>query len=162
MKRKFLWIGAGLLGWMGVVVSAALRFHPPTAAHAGQPLFHGQTATYRYSGEVLDSGDLLVHVYFLREDDAALQAYREANLRRGYALLAQKDPRRLWVQVTFARLTPIAEARALVRETGFRADNFEIVGRSPDGRHRLSRTRVGDMEEDAARMVVPLWDINTV
>lgn len=162
MKNKKLWISTTFLGLTLMAASAVILLGKPFEAYAGKPFFNGETGTYRYTGKGLDSGDVLVDVHFDIDDPEALRAYREANAERAKALIQQGEPQLIWVQITFHRPLPTAEVQALVKETGFRVDNFEMVGRSADGRHRLSRTRVGDIEDDAAHMVVPLWGVDTM
>jgi len=134
MKDKKLWIGIALSGLILVVALAGLMFTKPIELYAGKRIFHGETATYSYSGEVLEhTGDVLVNVYYLRGGEKAIQAYREANTRRNYALLARKEPKLVYVQVTFARPIPAAEVSALVKETGFQVEDFLMAGRNSQG-----------------------------
>ena len=103
--------------------------------YAGKPIFlHGETPTYRYSGQVLDNtGDVVVNIYYLG-NGKTLQAYREANIRRNQALLARREPQRVYAQVTFARPIPVSEVRTLVEETGFQAEDFLMVRRPREQR----------------------------
>jgi len=134
MKDKKLWIGIALSGLILVVALAGLMFTKPIELYAGKRIFHGETATYSYSGEVLEhTGDVLVNVYYLRGGEKAIQAYREANTRRNYALLARKEPKLVYVQVTFVRPIPAAEVSALVKETGFQVEDFLMAGRNSQG-----------------------------
>jgi hypothetical protein len=66
MKNKKLWIAIVFLGLTLSAASAALFLQGPSAIYAGKLIFHGETATYSYSGEVLEhTGDVLVNVYYL-------------------------------------------------------------------------------------------------
>lgn len=138
MKRK-LWIGITLLGLTLMVALGAVFLQRSLEVYAGRPIFHGETATYRYSGEVLEhTGEVLVNVYYLNRlgpDNTmkAIQAYREANLRRNHDLLARKEPKLIYVQVTFARPIPAAEVKSLVKETGFKVEDFLMAGRNSLG-----------------------------
>ncbi|MER3459618.1 MAG: hypothetical protein C4309_14250 [Chloroflexota bacterium] len=148
MKNKKLWIGIAFLGLTLMVASAAILFRKPPEVYAGKPIFHGETTTYRYSGEVLEhTGDVLVNVYYLRGGDKAIHAYREANIKRSYALLARKDPQLIWVQVTFARPIPIAEVSSLVKETGFKVQDFLMAGRSSQGGRAWCIDAIGNLDQ---------------
>ncbi|MBO9370779.1 MAG: hypothetical protein J7575_06815 [Chloroflexi bacterium] len=131
---KKLWIGIAFLGLTLTVALAALVLTEPLELYAGKRIFHGETATYSYTGEVLEgTGDVLVNVYYLRGGEKAIQAYREANTKRNYALLARKEPKLIYVQVTFVRPIPSAEVSSLVKETGFKVENFLMAGRNSQG-----------------------------
>jgi len=137
MGNRWLWIGIAFLSFTSIAALAATNsLHEVNAI---RPVFHGETQTYYYSGEVLKhTGEVLVNVYYLNRLGPenklkAVQAYREANFRRSYALLAQREPKLIYVQVTFARPVSISEAKLLVQETGFKIEDFLMAGRNSFG-----------------------------
>jgi hypothetical protein len=149
MKNKKLWIGITFLGLTLMVASAAILLRKPPEVYAGRPIFHGETTTYRYSGEVLEhTGDVLVNVYYIGDGDPeTLRAYREANIKRSHALIAQGDARLIWVQVTFAHPVPVAEVRSLVEETGFQVQDFLLAGRNSQGGKAWCVDFTGDFDQ---------------
>jgi|GEM_PF-1938293 len=148
MKNKRLWIGVTFLGLALMVALVALVFTEPFELYAGKRIFHGETATYSYSGEVLKgTGDVLVNVYYLYGGEKGIQAYREANTKRNYALLARKEPKLVYVQVTFVRPIPTAEVSALVKETGFKVEDFLLAGRNSQGGRAWSIDFTGNLDK---------------
>lgn len=148
MKNKKLWIAIVFLGLILSAASAALFLQRPSEIYAGKPIFHGETATYSYSGEVLEhTGDVLVNVYYLYGGEKGIQAYREANAKRNAALLARKNPQVIYVQVTFVRPIPVEEVRALVEETGFKVEDFLMAGRNDQGGRVWCIDAVGDLDQ---------------
>ncbi len=148
MKHKKLWIGIGFLGLTLIVALAAILLRKPLGVYAGKPVFGGKTAIYEYAGKVLEhTGDVLVNVYYLRGGDKAIQAYREANIRRSRALIAQKEPQLIWVQVTFARPIPSAEVSSLVKETGFKVQDFLMAGRNSQGGRVWCIDAIGNLDQ---------------
>ena len=147
MNSKRLWIGIGFLGLTLMAALAAILLGELPEVDAGKVIFHGETPTYSYSGEVLDTGDVLVNVYYLRGGDKAIQAYREANTKRNYALLARKEPKLVYVQVTFVRPIPIAEVSSLVKETGFKVEDFLMAGRNSQGGRIWCIDAIGNLEQ---------------
>lgn len=148
MGNRWLWIGIAFLSFTSIAALAAINsLHE---VHAVRPVFHGETQTYYYSGEVLKhTGEVLVNVYYLNRLGPenklkAIQAYREANLRRSYALLARKEPKLIYVQVSFARPVPIDEVRSLVEKTSFRVEDFLMVSR-PKEQKRWCTEATGDL-----------------
>ena len=134
MKDKKFRIGIAFLGLTLIVVLVTILLTKPLELYAGNRIFHGETATYSYSGKVMEhTGDVVVSVYYLRGGEKAIEAYREANTKRNYVLLAQKEPKLTWVQVTFVRPIPTAEVSALVKETGFKVEDFLLAGRNSQG-----------------------------
>ncbi len=149
MKNKKLWIGIAFVGLTLMVASAAILLRKPPEAYAGRPIFHGETTTYRYSGEVLEhTGDVLVNVYYIGDGDPeALRAYREANMKRGQALVTQGDARPIQVQITFAHPVPVAEVRSLAEETGFQLEDFLVAGRNSQGGRAWCVDFTGDFDQ---------------
>jgi hypothetical protein len=134
MKNKMIRISIALAGLILMVALAATLFQKLPEAYAGKPVFfRGETPTYRYSGKVLDDGNILVNVYYLG-NSATIQAYREANIQRNQVLLARRKPQRVYVQVTFTHPVPVPEVRALVEETGFQVEDFLMVRRPREQR----------------------------
>ena len=133
--KRILWIGIAFVGLTSIVALIAILLQKLPEAYAGKPVFfRGDTPTYRYSGRVLENtGDVLVNVYYLG-NDKTLHAYREASIRRNQALLARRDPQRVYVQVTFTRPVPVPEVRDLVEETGFQVEDFLMVRRPREQR----------------------------
>ncbi len=148
MKNKKLRISIAFLGLMLMVVLVTILLTKPLELYAGKRIFHGETATYSYSGKVMEhTGDVVVSVYYLRGGEKAIQAYREANTKRNYALLAQKEPKLIWVQVTFVRPIPTAEVSALVKETGFKVEDFLMAGRNSQGGKIWCIDAIGNLEQ---------------
>lgn len=137
MRNKVLWIGIAFLSLVSIAVLTATNSLREISA--ARPIFHGETQTYSYSGEVLKhTGEVLVNVYYLdrlgpENRLKAIQAYREANIKRSYALLARKETRLIYVQVTFSQPVPVQDAKSLVQETGFRIEDFLMAGRNSLG-----------------------------
>lgn len=151
MKNKKIWIGITFLGLTLMIASTAILLRKPSESFAGRPIFYGETTIYRYSGEVLEhTGDVLVNVYYIGDGDPeALRAYREANIKRGHALITQGDIRLIWVQVTFAYPVPIAEVRSLIEETGFQVEDFLMAGRNPQGDRTWCIDATGNIAQPA-------------
>ena len=151
MKNKKIWIGITFLGLTLMIASTAILLRKPPEFFAGRPIFYGETTIYRYSGEVLEhTGDVLVNVYYIGDGDPeALRAYREANIKRGHALITQGDIRLIWVQVTFAYPVPIAEVRSLIEETGFQVEDFLMAGRNPQGDRTWCIDATGNIAQPA-------------
>jgi len=148
MKTKKLWMGIAFLGLTLMAALAEILFREPLELYAGKLVFHGETATYSYSGKGLKhTGDVFVHVYYLRGGEKAIQAYREANTRRNYALLARKEPKLIWVQVTFVRPIHTAEVSSLVKETGFKVQDFLMAGRNSQGGKIWFIDAIGNLEQ---------------
>lgn len=148
-----------LLGLALLTFLAAILLQKPFETYAGRPIFRGETALYRYTGEGLDSGDILVSVDVDLDNPKALEAYREANVARGRALIARGKAKPIWVQVTFARPLPADEVRTLVRETGFQVENYLMVGRASNG-ERVFRIQVGTIGDDVPETAYePLWNV---
>jgi len=133
MKSKKLWMGLAFLGVTAIVALAVVLLRKPSVAYGGRPFFHGEGTAFRYTGQGLDNGEILVVVGVDVDDPEALRAYREANAKRSQALIAQGEARPIWVQVTFLRPLAADQVRALVEETDFRVDSFLMVGHTPDG-----------------------------
>ena len=150
MKNKKLWIGVTFLGLTLIAASAVNLLRKPSEAHAGKPFFQGETTTYDYTGRELEhTGDVIVNVYYLGDgfDLEGLRAYREANIKRSHALVAQGDARLIWVQVTFAHPVPVAEVRSLAEETGFQVQDFLMAGRNSQGGRAWCIDAVGNLDQ---------------
>ncbi|MFN3705918.1 MAG: hypothetical protein ACK4WM_07985 [Thermoflexales bacterium] len=133
MKSQGLWMTVAFFGLTAIVALAIAFPKKPFEAYGGRPFFHGEGTAFRYTGQESDNGDILVTVSVNIDDPEALRAYKEANDTRVRALIARGEAQSIWVQVTFRRPLPPAHVRTLVKETGFRVDNFLMVGHTPNG-----------------------------
>ncbi|MDP2726292.1 MAG: hypothetical protein Q8P59_02010 [Dehalococcoidia bacterium] len=88
---------------------------------------------YRYSIDRKRSGEVYVLVDTNFNDMAVRQRYLQANSARAEALLRQ-DGRPVPVTVSFARPLPVPDFEALVKATGFQADNYVLQARDLEGR----------------------------
>src|SRR3989304_10225171 len=88
---------------------------------------------YRYSIDRKRSGEVYVLVDTNFNDMAVRQGYLPANSARAEALLRQAG-RPVPVTVSFARPLPVPDFEALVKATGFQADNSVLQARDLEGR----------------------------
>ncbi len=88
---------------------------------------------YRYSIDRKRSGEVYVLVDTNFNDMAVRQGYLLANSARAEALLRQAG-RPVPVTVSFARPLPVPDFEALVKATGFQADNYVLQARDLEGR----------------------------
>ncbi|MDP2662504.1 MAG: hypothetical protein Q8R28_17430 [Dehalococcoidia bacterium] len=147
-KRMLLAGTALVLG--GVIVLAGLLSQPLYSAvdnrssstpdlqaeQGGEPVpdFRvGGDNLYRYSIERKRSGDLYVLVDGDFRDTELLQRYLQANRSKADALIRKGGPP-VRVTVSFAKPVPIADFEALVKATGFEADNYSLEIRDEQGR----------------------------
>lgn len=150
---KKRWIVAGFLGIALLVAGFLLA--SPRVVYPGESFFSGQGSAFRYTGEILQNGEVLVTVSVDIDNPNALRAYVEAATNRGWALIQSGDPQTIWVQVTFRRPVPIPEVRALVEETGFRVDSYLLVGRHPTNGERMYEIQFGPLEDSAIHTTFP-------